>query len=77
LAVLLRKVRVSEEQEGNYASNHGKSEHSNYREIVITIEKGINFHYLYNGIKPNVFIKFPQLSYESKVKTRTSDPVFN
>lgn len=43
----------------------------------ITIDRGGNFHYLYNGIKPNVLIKIPELSYESKIKGRSSEPVFN
>lgn len=66
--VLARKIKVID-QDGN--DNHDEEERK-YKELRITLEKGINFHYLYNGIKPNVLIKLPQLGYESKLKPRSS-----
>ncbi len=45
--------------------------------LTLTLIKGHNFHLLYNGIKPNPFIKLPQLSIETESLERNSDPIFN
>ena len=72
LPVLLKKIKVEQ-----LSQKQSQSPSPSPRVLTLTIIRGFSFHLLYNGIKPNCLVKFPDLSLETDTFERSADPLFN
>ena len=73
LITFIRKLKIRSDA---IAEIHNET-NVHEQQLKISILKGHNFQYLYNGVKPNVQVRLPQLGFETAVISRSSDPNFN